>query len=289
MKQTMKATVLATIILCLPMALHAQLNITVVNPDEVLKAEPIDDLLFTVQYETAFVVDTLKPEKKVDETMMLKVGKKSSVYYSYSKFLTDSIIEVDKKNGASTDVILEHLKQYQAKVTYKIYKNYPAGKLTYLDQLSVSRFVNEEKTEMPKWTLLPDTMTILSYSCQKAICNFYGRTYEAWYTTEIPRSEGPWKLQGLPGLILKAEDTQGHYTFECNGITQSHNEEKIMYSDGGYEPISRKDLNKMYTRFHADPIGYVTSSAPNVQVKVMGPDGQPTRPRNMPYNPIERD
>ena len=44
---------------------------------------------------------------------------------------------------------------------------------------------------------------------------------EAWYTPEIPRSEGPWKLQGLPGLILKASDSRQHYTFVCTGIGRS--------------------------------------------------------------------
>lgn len=289
MKQTSKATILVAIILCLPMALHAQFNVTVVNANEVLKAEPIDDVLFTVQYETTSLPNTEEPEKTENETMMLKVGRKSSVYYSYAKFLSDSIIEIDKKNGASIDVINNHLKQYSSKINYKVYKNYPAGKLTYLDQIAVNRYVNQEKTVNPQWTLLPDTMTILSYPCQKATCDFYGRTYEAWYTAEISRSDGPWKLQGLPGLILKAQDTEGHYTFECTGIVQNHNEEeKIMYSVDGYEPISRKDLNKMYARFYADPIGYISSSAPNVQVKVMDESGNPMKPKNIPYNPIER-
>lgn len=289
-KQTIKSLLVAVIGLALPLTLHAQFSVTVVNTNEVLNARPIDDLLFSVQYETTFVPDTLKPEKTVDETMMLKVGKKSSVYYSYSKFVADSVIEIDKQNGASMDVITAHLKQYQPKVTYKIHKNYPAGKLTYLDRISTNNFVNEEQTEIPRWKLLPDTTTILTYPCQKAVCHFRGRTYEAWYTTEIARSEGPWKLQGLPGLILRAHDTQHHYTFECTAILQNHRaEEKITYSADGYEPLSRKDLNKMYTRFYADPVGYVTASAPNVKLTVMGADGKPTTPRNLPYNPIERE
>ena len=78
-------------------------------------------------------------------------------------------------------------------------------------------FLCEEKEEMPEWTLLPDTTTLLSYSCQKAICHFKGRNYTVWYTLEIPVSEGPWKLFGLPGLIIKAEDDKKHYTFNCTG------------------------------------------------------------------------
>ncbi|WP_239058188.1 GLPGLI family protein [Bacteroides sp. 214] len=291
MKQIMKCMAIAGIILCLPKTAFAQMNINIVNKNEVLKAEAIDEVLFSVQYETTFLPDTLNTEKVLNETMMLKVGKKSSVYYSYAKFLTDSIIEIDKKNGASIDVISAHMEQYNSKVSYKIYKNHPVGKVTYLDQLGMNRFLCEEKMEMPKWTLLSDTMTIASYVCQKATCSLYGRNYEVWYTTEIARGDGPWKLQGLPGLILKAQDTQGHYTFVCTGITQNHDKEnKIMYSTDGYQPISRKELNKMYTRYAADPVGFVTSSAPNVQIVVRGADGNPIKkPVNTPFNPIERE
>lgn len=33
-----------------------------------------------------------------------------------------------------------------------------------------------------------------------------------------PGHGGSLKLQGLPGLIMKAYDKNGHYTFECIGI-----------------------------------------------------------------------
>jgi len=172
-------------------------------------------------------------------------------------------------------------------VTYQIYKNYPAGKVTTLDKIAINRFRCEEDNEVPAWELLTDTMTILSYSCQKAVCNFKGRDFEAWFTPEIPRSEGPWKLQGLPGLILKVADSQGHYSFECSGLINA--EEKIMFGADGYEPISRKNLNKVYERFATDPVGYVTSSSPNVRIVIKDESGEDKSVKNMPYNPIERD
>lgn len=41
------------------------------------------------------------------------------------------------------------------------------------------------------------------YICTKAIARFRGRNYIAWFTPQIPLPYGPWKLIGLPGLILK--------------------------------------------------------------------------------------
>ena len=98
--------------------------------------------------------DTLQPDKKEEETLMLKVGDKCSVYYSYAKFLTDSVLEADKAAGASQEVINEHLQQYSSKTNAQVYKNYPAGKTTTLDALAASRFRCEEKEERPELSLI---------------------------------------------------------------------------------------------------------------------------------------
>jgi GLPGLI family protein len=267
---------------------EAQVVINIVNPTETLKTEAIDDLLFTVQYRMTFVVDTLHPEKSQQEMMILKAGAKSAVFYSYAKFMADSVIAADQANGVPPDVMIEHIKSYTSLVNYKIYKNYPAGKVTTLEQLAMSRFRCEEENERPDWELLPDTMTILSYPCRKAVCRFKGRDYEAWFTTAIPRSEGPWKLHGLPGLIMNAADSGREYVFECTGLVESRGKEAIQYGDSGYEPISRKNMEKLFERQAADPIGFIKASAPNVKVQVVNETGESIQPKNTPYNPIER-
>uniref|UniRef100_UPI0040496601 GLPGLI family protein n=1 Tax=Flavobacterium sp. TaxID=239 RepID=UPI0040496601 len=68
----------------------------------------------------------------------------------------------------------------------------------------VDYFYVKEKKATLNWELENETKKIGNYTCNKAVCQFRGRTYIAWYTNEIPVSFGPWKLQGLPGLILEA-------------------------------------------------------------------------------------
>ncbi len=289
----MKTIVLLVVVVCgsfFVNQVNAQMAISIYNLDETMKAEKIDDLLFTAKYEMTFIHDTVKPESRQEETMMLKVGKNVSQFYSYSKYMSDSLVNEAIQNGTVKETFQDIVKQFQPKITYQLYKNFPVGKVMTLDRLAMSSFRCEEENERPVWQIQSDTMTINTYPCQKATCRFKGRDYDAWFTTEIPISEGPWKLYGLPGLIIKATDSEGHYTFECTGIQQAHPGGSIMYGGKDYEPMSRKNLNKLYERFSSDPVGYIKSMAPNVTITIQGEDGQPAKdPKNMPYNPIERE
>lgn len=63
-----------------------------------------------------------------------------------------------------------------------------------------------EKTPGINWQLKKDTKKIGAFTAYKATGKFRGRMYTAWYVLEVPLPYGPWKLQGLPGLIVEAYD-----------------------------------------------------------------------------------
>lgn len=97
------------------------------------------------------------------------------------------------------------------------------------DLLAVSRFRNNNycvQDEMPKfnWTIMSDKKDILGFSCTLAKCVYQGKPVFAWFTDEIPVSNGPMEYAGLPGLILELKTWDNVSTFvavELNYISKT--------------------------------------------------------------------
>lgn len=62
-----------------------------------------------------------------------------------------------------------------------------------------------------EWRLESEEKKVEGIPCKRATVRFKGRDYVAWYAPSIPISNGPWKLGGLPGLILEASDVRGEW------------------------------------------------------------------------------
>lgn len=76
----------------------------------------------------------------------------------------------------------------------------------------------KEKTPKIKWKIKDDFKKINDFKCQYAEGYFRGRIYKVWFTTDIPLPYGPWKLQGLPGLIFLASDNKNQIIFSIKSI-----------------------------------------------------------------------
>ena len=164
----------------------AQFNIKI-GSGKTFRKDTIDQTVLMVQYEVDGCTDTLS-EERFQETMMLEIGKKCSKFYSYTKYVGDSVFAADIANNASQETMIEHAKQFgKSKLNEQTYKRYPVGKVTTLDEIAgdINRLRCEEPEERPQWTLQTDTATILSYLCQKAECVFKGRRWIVWYLSLI--------------------------------------------------------------------------------------------------------
>ena len=148
----------------------AQFNIKI-GSGKTFRKDTIDQTVLMVQYEVDGCTDTLS-EERFQETMMLEIGKKCSKFYSYTKYVGDSVFAADIANNASQETMIEHAKQFgKSKLNEQTYKRYPVGKVTTLDEIAgdINRLRCEEPEECPQWTLQTDTATILQRRAVEAV------------------------------------------------------------------------------------------------------------------------
>ena len=204
--------------------------------------EMTDTVDVRVQYHALYKL-TLEQKETFDDINMLDIGKHSSRFYSqrYEQFLSmrDSV-----KNLASDP--MSYLKflgdRFGSKKgrEYEVYKHIPQkGVLTYTDVLHNDFFFcYEEPIPAFSWELVEGDTLIISYPCHKAVCKFRGRTWTAWYTLELPFDNGPWKLGGLPRLILCAFESRNEFSFVATGIEQLQETTTIRFRPKRYERLT---------------------------------------------------
>lgn len=121
-----------------------------------------------------------------------------------------------------------------------IFINYKDKKITELKSLK-SEYLVEDTLSVPKWNITDEIKNVNNYQCQKATTFFKGREYEVWYAIEYPTIFGPWKLNGLPGLIILAQDKKSEVFFEATEIQKT--EEKTCPIDNSIKNISKNDFD----------------------------------------------
>lgn len=160
--------------------------------------------------------------------------------------------------------------------SYYIVKSGQRNTLTYYDKVGTERYYYEEAIPEIKWEVGDSTKIIFGYECFVATADFHGRHWTAWFSPEIPLNAGPWKLGGLPGLILEAVCDDGLYSFVADGIQQIVNPITPVYLVDQYEKTSRESFLKAKRGFIDNPLGKLNARfGGNVTItKVENKDGE---------------
>lgn len=172
-----------------------------------------------------------KPRKYIleQETTLYFENEKSVFYYNKGK---EPFVAVDGANGIDGYM--------QDEIGDMIYKDIDSKETRIREKIWGKPFYTEESLPIFNWTYTNEKKMIGSFECFKAVSTFRGRTYEAWFTTKIPFRDGPWKFNGLPGLILEVYDKNNDYRFSLKTIELPDKEPiKIEFiNDGEYLPFS---------------------------------------------------
>lgn len=201
-------------------------------------------------YNYKSIPDTLRKDSIINEEVVLDVDNEKSLFFSLRKYISDSTMAEDAKRGLMT------MPDQNVHTRYIIKKNYPDLKTALItDEFSTSSKLVITDERNLSWKLLPQKETILGYECQKAELNFGGRIWYAWFTEKIPFHDGPYKFRGLPGLIVKIEDSKGYHSYQLKEVKKGSN--ALLYNNLENEKKIKKytinDFIKFYKDFRKDP------------------------------------
>ncbi len=163
-------------------------------------------------YNYKFQVDSTDIYSSKQEDMILLLNKDKSHFYSFSKYVLDTL-KNNNKNRSLQELLILRQNAPKQRVKFEIQKNFKTSKIYYYEKIFLTTYKAEENYKKLNWVIQNETKKIGKFSCKKATTNFAGRTYIAWFTTEIPISNGPHKFDGLPGLIIDIKDTKNHHHF----------------------------------------------------------------------------
>lgn len=247
----------------------------------------IDQGYMEFVYDYRFNADTISNQSIDSEPMLLQIGKNGiSKFSSWKNLTVDSILPT-----LTADQITANINKLVNGPSINIFKNMPEGKLTHTEKVYKDWLRYEEDMPAFDWQLTDSVKDILGYECRQAKTSFRGREWTAYYTEEIPVMDGPWKLHGLPGLILEAHDAKSHYAFICTGIKAVSHRPLTLYNVP-YNNTTRKKLYDTLHRYDINPYGYAHTVG-GVKITVTDEAGNPDPtafdPIDIDYDYLERD
>lgn len=164
-----------------------------------------------VKYQFTHIYDTANPNSPDVKEMSLFIGKNSSKYVEdriYNSVLPIATVATNSEYSELSEKLNSLNNQ-----SLGIYKNYGQSRISIVDLVKENISLIEEDLDAMNWKITSISKEIKGLKCQKAVGDCRGRTYEAWFCKEYPYSTGPWKLGGLPGLIIEASDLKNQVVF----------------------------------------------------------------------------
>lgn len=182
-----------------------------------VKAQKPETAQVIVHYKFSHLRDTTKPADIYKENMILFLGPNSSAYKSYDRKMADALTkkQVQEQMAAGGEIRITRGPNSGSSTEYY---QFPANNKLVRKEKLINNYLIEEPMPKIDWKITGDTATFGGLHCQKATTHFKGRDYTAWFCPDLPFHAGPWKLSGLPGVIVEASDAKNEVSFKFDGV-----------------------------------------------------------------------
>jgi len=173
------------------------------------------DYKYTAQYKKSYKIDSLQKNYTTENFILLFNGNESA-FRSVSRYLLDSIQRTASYQELNQIGRVAIAMKYPSKNEELVQTNIEQKEIVHTTFAEVMPPLNpsyKQKLTL-HWKILEEYNKINNFNCKKAEIAMFGRTWTAWFAIDYPMPFGPYKFYGLPGLIVKIEDSTASYKYE---------------------------------------------------------------------------
>jgi GLPGLI family protein len=200
-------------------------------------------------------IDSTDEKSKINlENYSLYLNEDNSLFVSDNRIRLDTIL--NNANFSDLDKLRSLPKPSSNK---RIFKSTSSKKITIYDEFYDNIYMYNDTVNM-KWKITNIYDTLNNMKVRRAETKFRGRNYIAWYTSEIPISDGPYKFRGLPGLIIKIYDSKKEINYSLIGL-EKYKKSKSLNNNYDNEAlsVSKSEYTKIKKNFKQNSIPYMES------------------------------
>ncbi len=242
----------------------------------------VDEVKFRASYNFSYKTKPDQSNFSRTDIMFLDIGDKYAKFYSRYNYVRDSLVSASISKGGEVDDVVNKLRTYPKGNSSKIYFLLDNKTLQQSNKWATYKIFYEEPMTLPKWEINNEEKVINGYKCKKATANYMNRVWIAYFASEIPLNLGPWKLWGLPGLIVEATDEDNYFKYVLKGFEKIKQVPITLDIDKKYQKVTKEAYLKNEKLYYNDPKAFVEN---NLHGKIM--DSNPGKNYSKSYIPLE--
>lgn len=248
-------------------------------------------VLDTARFQVTYLVETIPDTTStycMRDRAILQIGKRYTKFFGLTTLLYDR--NYTRLQAGEEPVRYDQLEDQS--IDYEIYTDLVRRHTEVVHHVPFTydfQIVYEEPLSTMEWHISGQTKNIAGYDCQRAEVRFMGRNWDVWFAPEISCSYGPWKLAGLPGLILEAQDSRGHHRFSLQTIT-TQPLPIVRYKTNRIQRMTKRQWNTFQRNAHLHPVATFGNNGHNGFIITDPKTGATTLLDDawtIPYNPLE--
>lgn len=284
MKLSTTYIILSIILLLCPYS-YGQSRMQSPSPEVISNYNCIDTTKITIRYNFKYKLHHTD-KSYFEDIRVLQIGTRVIKEFSEIAFRGDSLATIYAKKGMNIQSNPNGI------FPYELFYNIGEKRLDVKCRLSGQSGVllYQPRHRDIEWEYSQeDCEPIHGYTCNKATAVYAGRHYTAWYTIDVPTQYGPYRFMGLPGMVVKLEESTKMYEWQLISVNAKSRQPVFNYTYDEEIETDEETANKTISRMLKNPLAFEQSTS-DYQVYIMKNGKLTKAPKEgieYPYEPIE--